>query len=339
MNPYEILGIQSGASEEDIKSAYRKLAMQYHPDRNPGDKAAEEKFKQVQTAYESLTKPRQNQQGFNPFDVNDIFEQFFDMHGYNRRKPPPQQQRGRDIFSDCEITFMESAVGCEVTVNIRRGEACPSCSGTGAKETNKCPACQGQGMISSRQGNINFTSTCHNCMGRGTIISQTCNDCSGDGIVKDTVPVQVKIPEGIKDGDRIRLSGQGEQRGNRPGDAYVRVRVQQHPFFVRAGDDLTFTLPINFAQAVFGDTVEVPTLVGMQPITIPPESKSGREIRLVGMGLTNTQNGRRGDCVIRLDIDTSIPLDDTMKEYVRKLRETEGEEIKTFKEHLKSSLI
>ena len=326
MNPYDVLGLKPGSTEEEIKKAYRRLARETHPDRNPGDKEAEDKFKQVQTAYESLTKKTPNQ-GYNPFDVSDIFEHFF---GFGQQR---KQQRGRDIFADCEVTFMEAANGCEVDVDIRRGDQCASCNGSGAKETSRCPACQGQGTVGYRQGPMTFTSTCNNCAGRGNTVTQSCVECSGDGIVKDTVSVKVKIPEGIRNGDRIRLVGQGEKRGI-TGDAYVRVKVLPHPLFRRVDDNLTFTLPITFAQAVFGDTVEVPTLVGIQTVTIEPESKSGEEIHLVGMGLMNSQTGRRGDCIIKLDIDTSIPKDDTIHDHIRNI--CEGEEIKWFKEQVET---
>lgn len=329
MNPYEILGISRNASSEEIKKAYRSKAMLFHPDRNLGDKEAEKKFKEVQAAYEAITNPKPQHRTNDPFDVTDIFEQFFN---FNKR---PRQQKGRDIYTDCTVSFIEAANGCEKTIDLRRGDPCAQCKGTGAKETKTCHNCLGNGKISFRNGPATIYSPCQLCHGSGKLVTQSCQECNGYGLTQETVPVTIKLPEGVRNGDHICLRGQGEKLGH-PGDAYVVIKVDSHPLFSREHDDLVITMPITYPQAVFGFTTELPTLMGLQPITIPPEFRIGDVIRIPGMGFVNPHNGRRGDYVVKIELVTSIPTEKKAKEYLEKLAKIETKERKEFAELCKT---
>lgn len=320
MNPYEILGISPNASEEQIKKAYRTLAMAYHPDRNPGDSTAAEKFQQVQQAYDKLTSKSSNQDFWSdtvPFDMSDVFGQFFSFRGF-KTKP---SNRGRDILADCLIDFEESYFGCEKEIDIRRGEQCETCKGVGAEPSGikTCTTCNGQGMVMYKSGNMNVRTTCQDCQGLGKKIIVPCTNCAGDGIVKDTTKIKVNIPAGIKNGDRIKLTGQGEQK-DQPGDAYVSIIIKDHPLFQRDNDHLIYTMPITFAQAIFGETVKVPTMEDDVEITIQPQSKSGQSIKIPSKGFKNVHTGRRGDCFIILEIDTTIPEDEESQNLIKQIK-------------------
>lgn len=311
MNPYEVLGVSQDASEEEIKSAYRKLAKEHHPDRG----GSGEKFKEVQNAYDSITNGVP-QQGFDPFD---IFGQFFHVHH-------PKANRGGDIFKEHFVSFVMAARGGMIDVQIARNEICKDCNGVGAQPANitKCDVCHGAGMVSYRQGNMTIRTTCNKCGGSGKVIKSPCAHCHGTGKTKNNTPLQVNMPAGVREGDRIRLEKQGDPcPGGVAGDAYIVIRVEPHPLFSRSNDDLCLMVPITFSQAILGDTIEVPTLDGMKPLVIAPGSSAGTLVRLRNLGLTNIQNGRRGDCVVKLDIDTTPPKDEKTMKIIKDMREME----------------
>jgi molecular chaperone DnaJ len=316
------LGLKPGASEEEIKKAHRKLAMKWHPDRNPGDEEAAKKFKEVQAAYDAIVNPKPQPQfaSHSPFD---IFEQFFSYNDIRRSKP-----RGRDITSECTVEFLEAAHGCKKNVKIRRGEKCPSCNGTCAAPggIRTCPSCQGQGMVGFRQGNMSIRRTCGDCNGAGKTITEKCQECAGDGLIKDTIDIEVNIPAGIRPGDHIRLNGQGEQSEN-PGDAYIRVHVKPHNLFWRSDDNLNINLPLSYTDCVFGTEIEVPTLDGFKTIKVKAGSQPGKWIRLEGMGLRNPQTGIIGDYFIHLQIDTTAPQDEKLSELLQRLAEMEKQKV------------
>jgi molecular chaperone DnaJ len=329
MNPYKILEVSKNATEEEIKKAYRKKAFELHPDRCPGDEVAAKKFKEVQNAYETLTKKKNQQINFDDF-AQSIFGDFFSFN-------QPFTQRGRDIQASTEIEFLQSVTGCEKEVELRRGESCKSCNGTGATSFESCSICHGHGMMSYRQGNVTVKTTCNQCGGKGKTITKECSDCNGDGVVKDTVKIKVRIPEGINDGDQIRLMGQGEQK-EVPGDAYIRVRVKSHHLFKRENLDIKIIVPITFTQAVFGTTMNIPTVSGIKEITIPPSSKSGDQIKMPNMGFLNPQSRWKGNFVAELMIDTTMPTDEKLLNHLKELAnlEIETEIIKEFKQNLQT---
>lgn len=311
MNPYKILGINESANEEEIRTAYRKLVLQYHPDRNIGDAEATEKFKQIQQAYEIITK-KQPGASFN-FGFEDIFDQFF---GFRHQKP---QTRGRNILSEYEIDFIQAAKGCNIEINIRSGTPCKECSGHGFKNVITCPVCHGQKVVQYRQGNVSIQTTCQNCAGNGVSKNDPCNTCSGEGVSKETIPIMVKINKGTHDGYVLVLNGKGEQKGDIPGDAYVKIKVRKHPIFDYRGNDLIVKVPINYYQAVFGDTITIPTIDGKQEIVIPPETISGNEIRIDRTWGTELGFGRGGGLIAIIEIDTTMPKEDKLKNNIKKL--------------------
>lgn len=326
MNPYKVLGIEKNASKEEIKKAYMKLAKIWHPDLNPGDQEADKKFKQVQQAYETLTK-----EPVNSFDPSDIFNTFFNFHGFNQST----QRRGRDIKYTHKVSFMEAAKGCEVTIDIKSGDPCLECNGTGSSSFENCDACGSQGVVIIRQGNMTMRTTCNRCGGMGKISLGKCQKCSGEGISDKVMPVSINIPPGIRNYDRIRLTGQGEQ-SDVPGDAYLVIEVEKHPLFSRVGNDIMFNVPITYGQAVFGGLIKMPTLDGIREVSIPQGTKSGDQIRIPKEGLHNPQTGHLGDCVAVIQIDTSMPEDEKVKDHLIKLMKIEGisEDRRKFNEYV-----
>jgi len=318
MNPYDVLGVKQDATPEEITKAYRKLSKTHHPDRNPGDEEAVKKYREVQEAYELITEgPKQTQQAFT-HDPFDLFGQFFNFG--------QQQKRGNDISCEKTISFEESFTGCDVEISIRRGETCPSCKGTRAEKngTEPCTPCNGQGSVTYRQGNMTVKTHCSQCSGIGKKIIKPCHECNGEGQVKDTNKINIKLPEGVRNGDRVRLSGQGNRGPDGCGDAYLIIHVTPHQLFERVDDDLTYYMPITYTQAVFGGEVEVPTLSGMKKSQIKSASKTGDEIRIHGSGFKNPQTHRTGDCVVVLDVDTTPPLDLESLELLKKLQDIES---------------
>mgnify|MGYP004703483335 FL=1 len=359
---YDVLGVDKSADATAIKKAYRKLAMKYHPDKNPGDKEAEEKFKEINEAYEVLsdeTKRRNYDQfghegvngqgfggaggfggqGFGGFD--DIFGDIFgDMFGggfsggsRQRRRGP---ERGADIKQRVNISFEEAAFGKKVQVKINRSEECDQCHGSGAKpgtSKNTCPTCHGSGQVQSVQrtpfGNIASTRTCSTCNGEGEVIDSPCSKCHGKGSIRKTKTIEVDIPAGIDDGQMIKLGGQGElgTRGGPRGDLYIEVNVQSHPLFTRDGYDVYLEMPITFAQATLGDKIQVPTLDGKVEYEVPEGTQTGTVFRLKGKGIPKLKSNVRGDQYVKVTVEIPKKLNEKQKELVREFAKECGQEV------------
>lgn len=336
---YEILSVSRSASGSEIKKAYRKLAMKYHPDRNPGDKDAEEKFKNCTEAYEVLSDDRKRQiydtyghdglknSGYRgPGNAEDIFSSFGDIFGdlfgfggggrarARRDGPIP----GNDLRYDVEITFMEAVHGVSKEVQLTRRDTCWTCEGSGNRPGYKaetCPACNGQGQVIRSQGFFQMSSTCPQCHGEGSVVTHPCNDCHGSGLKEKTKKVALKIPAGVDTGARMRLRGEGEggRRGGGAGDLYVVVHVSEHEFFKREGDTIYCRYPISMTKAALGATVEVPTVHGKKSLNIPAGSQSGEIFTLKNEGVQNLRGRGKGDMVVELQVLTPTNLCDEQK--------------------------
>ena len=345
---YEILSVERTASDAEIKSAYRKLAMQYHPDRNPNNPEAEEKFKQCSEAYQVLSDPDKRAAydryghagvsgaggfpGGNPFqggDLNDIFGdlfgEMFNMGGAGRRAT--RQQRGRDLKFDMKIEFEEAVFGVGREITIRRAEACEDCRGTGSakgKQPETCRQCGGRGQIRSQQGFFAVARTCPVCSGTGSVIRTPCPTCKGDSRINREHKILVKVPAGVETDTRIRYSGEGEagRFGGPNGDLYVVLEVKPHKFFERDGDDLHCVMPISFPQAALGAELELETLDGMETIKVPEGAQSGREIRLRGKGVPHLNAHGKGDLIVELRVQTPSRLTKQQREILKQFAET-----------------
>jgi molecular chaperone DnaJ len=348
---YKVLGVSKGASDEEIKKAYRKLARKYHPDRNPGDSAAEEKFKQVQGAYDTLSDPEKREQydqggmfaGFGggggpggaPFggmegggfagDFGDILSNLFGRGG---GRGQPQQQRGRDLETEVSLSFDQAVNGARISVSVPKEERCPTCHGSGAKPGTgpvTCPRCEGRGIDAQSQGFFSISQPCPQCGGAGQIVEDPCPACGGSGLTRQTKRYRVNIPAGVRDGARIRLAGKGEAGplGGPPGDLFVVTRVTASPVFRRLdGGNLEVTVPITVAEALQGATIEVPTLDGSKKIKVQPGTRHGSIQRLRGEGPPKPRGKGRGDIRYRLEIEMPSELSDEQREAVEKLAET-----------------
>jgi molecular chaperone DnaJ len=349
---YEVLGLERQATEQQIKSAYRKLALKYHPDRNPGDHKAEEAFKEAAEAYSVLADPQKRSlydrfghagvgasagqgAGFDPTifaDFSDIFSGLGDMFGFGdilgggrRRRGGPQ--RGSDLRYDLEITFEESAEGTETSIIVPREETCETCSGSGAApgtQPETCAQCRGTGQLRYQQGFLTVARPCSNCRGTGRTISKPCSTCRGAGRIGRERKLTVKIPPGIATGQQMRLAGEGEHgsAGGPPGDLYVVVHVQEHPFFHREGDDLYCEMPINFPTLALGGTVKVPTLDEREDLTIPAGTQPGARFRLRGKGMPNVGGRGQGDLYVIARVAVPKKLTKDQKQLLEQLAET-----------------
>ena len=363
---YEVLGLQKGATADEIKKAYRKLAKENHPDLHPGDKACEERFKEVNEAYEVLSdddkRAKYDQYGHAAFDpsagfgggagfggfggfsdfgdLGDIFGDIFGSSfgggfgGSSSRRRGPK--RGADIRQSVTISFEDAAFGKKIKVKINRSEECEECHGSGARPgTSKktCPTCHGSGTVQSVQrtpfGNIASQRTCSTCDGEGEINESPCNKCHGKGSVRKTKTIEVDIPAGIDDGQMIKLSGQGEvgEKGGPRGDLYIVVNVQKHDIFTREGYDVYIEMPIRFTQAALGDKLEVPTLDGKVSYTLPEGTQTGTVFRLREKGIPKLRSNSRGDQYVKVIIDTPKKLNDEQKELLRKFDESCGNKV------------
>jgi molecular chaperone DnaJ len=348
---YKVLGVSKKATDEEIKKAYRKLARKYHPDRNPDDKAAEEKFKEVQGAYDTLSDPEKRKQydaggmfgfgpGQGPFGAGSSQQGSgfggFDFGGFDLgsifgrgggRRPQPRQVRGRDLETEVQLGFDQAINGSQVSVTVPKAERCATCNGSGAKPGTgpvTCPRCEGRGVDAQSQGFFSISQPCPQCGGAGQIIEDPCPTCRGSGLTQQTKRYKVNIPAGVKDGARIRLAGKGEAgpRGGPPGDLYVTTRVASSPVFRRLDDgNLEVTVPISIPEALRGGTIEVPTLDGTKKIKVAPGTKHGSVQRLRGEGPPKPKGGGRGDIRYRLEIDVPSELSDAGAEAAEKLAE------------------
>lgn len=341
---YKILGVSRNATEEEIKKAYRKLAMQYHPDRNPGDKEAEEKFKLASEAYEVLRDPQKREiydhygieglkgtgfTGFRGFEdifstFSDIFEDFFGFGTSTRRRTRPRQ--GADLRYDLKISFYDAAFGKETEIEIPKNVTCDTCNGTGIKPGTRpvvCPLCKGRGQVTRTQGFFTISTTCGQCQGEGQYIPHPCKDCRGTGKVKKKKKIQISIPPGVDSGSKLRIRGEGEEgeRGGPPGDLYVFIYVEPHEFFTREGDDIICQVPISFPQAALGTEIEVPTLDGKRTLTIPRGIESGEFLKIKGEGFPKLKGSGRGDLIVQILVKTPKNLTKRQEELLREFEE------------------
>lgn len=367
---YEVLGVDKGASGDDIKRAYRRMAMKYHPDKNPGNKEAEEKFKECAEAYEVLSDPekrkRYDQFGhdgmrgvsmhdysrmnvddiFSMFNLDDLFGDFFGGRRTARAARPRGPARGYDLETIVELTLEEIAHGTEKTIEFTRQDTCPQCSGSGSakgKAPSKCPTCKGTGQVQQAGlgGFFQMVSTCSRCKGTGQVITNPCKNCRGGGFVAGKRTITVKIPAGVHEGQGIRVAGEGEpgRNGGPRGDMYCYVRITDHPFLVRSGNDLVCTVPVSFTQAALGATIDVPSLDGTKQFKIPAGTQYGNVFRIKGQGLPDLRSKRKGDELIQIQIEIPKNLTSRQQELLREFAESEDKtvlpESKGFFEKLK----
>jgi molecular chaperone DnaJ len=304
-SPYDVLGIQEGANEEEIKKAYRKLVMDYHPDRNPGSTEAEAKFKEVQTAYEQLTNHNHNGNGNSSFDPFDIFSQVFGGHPFRSRS---------SVQVECTINFMEAAKGCVVKIQVPYYETCGSCRGNGG-ETIACSICNGNGSITFRNGNMSIKRTCSQCQGKGKTIKVVCVDCQGKGQINKPKEVDLQIPSGIKNNDVMKMA-------ERDRDVYIAIHVSSHSLFVRDGNDLVIVVPITYTQVILGDHIEIPTLDGKTTLEIKPMVDPYEPIIIKGKGFRDVNTGYVGNLIVDLKID--IFADGEALKLISKLKKWEN---------------
>jgi len=338
---YEILGLDRNASEEEIKKSYRKLAMQYHPDRNPGNQEAEERFKEAAEAYEVLSDQEKRDiytrygheglsgvgyRGFSGFE--DIFSSFGDIFGdvfgfsSGRSRSRTGARAGADLRYDLRVSFMDAALGTSTEINLQKYILCTSCRGSGCAPGTSpqvCSRCQGRGQVTQSSGFFSISSTCPQCKGQGGVITTPCEECSGGGKVKIAKTVQLKIPAGVETGSRLRLRGEGEegQHGGPNGDLYVFIEVEQHDTFERNGNDIFCRVPITFTQAALGGSVEAPTLTGVEKIKIPRGTQTGRIFRLKGKGIANLRGYGRGDEIIETVVTVPTNLTKRQEELLK----------------------
>ncbi len=348
---YEVLGVNRGASEDEIRKAFRRLARQYHPDVNH-EKGAEERFKEINEAYEVLTDAQKRSvydqyghaglnnaagagAGFDPFGFSDIFDTFFGYRTTTSAKRGPQ--RGSDLRCDITLEFEEAVFGCERELEIPRWETCSTCLGTGAEpgtQPTRCPNCNGTGEVrrvsQSFLGQLMNVMACERCRGEGKIILTPCKECRGDGRVRARRKILVNVPAGVDDGAQIRLTGEGEvgARGGETGNLYVVLHVKEHQFFKRQGIDILYDLPIHFVQAALGDEVEIPLVGGTQHrLRIPPGTQSGKVFRVRDKGVPELRGGGRGDMLVRVRVDIPSQLTDEQRALMDKLAKSFGIEL------------
>ncbi|MDI7258733.1 MAG: molecular chaperone DnaJ [Thermodesulfobacteriota bacterium] len=341
---YKILDVPKNATDEEVKKAYRKIAMQYHPDRNPGDNEAVEKFKIASEAYEVLRDPQKREiydhygieglkgagfKGFRGFDdifssFGDIFEDFFGFGTSQKRRTRARQ--GADLRYDMKISFYEAAFGKEYEIEIPKKGACEVCNGSGTKPgtyPTHCPNCRGTGHITRSQGFFTISTTCGQCHGEGKYISHPCKECRGSGWVKKIKKIQLKIPPGVDTGSKLRIRGEGEEgeKGGPPGDLFVFLYVEPHEFFSREGEDIICQIPISFTQATLGSETEIPTLNGKKTLSIPKGTESGELFKIKGEGFPRIRGYGRGDLIIQVLVKTPKNLTKRQEEILREFEE------------------
>lgn len=356
---YEVLGISKTATDAEIKSAFRKMAKQYHPDINKAPDAAE-KFKEAQEAYAVLSDPNKRKQydqyghaafdnnggsggyDFSGFDFSDIFSDLFgsSFGGFNfggRSTTSRGSRKGDDSLVRVNLTFLEAINGCKKTIKVASSEACPDCNGKGGLGEKTCSACHGSGTVTSEQrsifGSFMTRTTCDTCHGKGTTYEKTCTTCHGTGKINKTKEIEVKVPAGVDNGNQLRVAGKGEAgyNGGPNGDLYIEFKVEEHPIFEREEDDIYLFLPITIVDCVLGCKKDVPTIDGTIKLTIPENSKTGDKLRIKGKGVSNVNTGKKGDMYVVLNILPPTKLTREQKTLLEKLRDTDLEDNKEFK--------
>jgi molecular chaperone DnaJ len=360
---YEILGVARTASPDDIKKAFRKLALQYHPDRNKEDPSAEEKFKECAEAYEVLSDAEKRRiydqyghagvrqsgsaRGFSSFE--EIFQHFGDIFGmrggggsgsifdeffgsYAGRGAGPRRQRGASLKCQLEIPLEDAAKGTERTIEVTRNETCPECKGSGAASGSSpivCPECRGKGVVHQSQGFFSIRTTCGRCHGEGEVVEHPCRRCRGTGVEKVKREITVRVPPGVDSGTQIRLAGEGEPgpRGGPRGDLYCIIAVRPHPLFQRDGEDLHLEVPVTYPNLVLGSKVEVPTLGGPAELVVPARTPANTVMRLRGKGMPSLRGNRPGDLLVRLVVDMPKKLGKRQEELLRELQSIEDESV------------
>ncbi len=349
---YELLGVAKTASPDEIKKAYRKLARKYHPDKNPGDKEAEDRFKEVQGAYDVLSDPEKREQydrlgdrvlggpggfdpsafeGFEGFDLGDLLGNLFGGGGTGARRAGGRRgSRGRDVEATVSLSFEDSLRGATIRVPVELSAPCTVCHGTGAEPGTKpvvCPQCQGRGVVAQNQGPFALSQPCPRCHGNGTVVEQPCERCHGSGRERVTKRYQVKIKPGVQDGTRIRLTGKGEPGydGGPPGDLYVVTRVAPSPLYERRGADLVIEVPVTYAEAALGSTVEVPTPEGKVSLKVPAGSQDGKLLRIRGKGAPKLNGSGRGDLLARVRVTVPTRLTKQEREAIENLQRVSHE--------------
>jgi molecular chaperone DnaJ len=351
---YETLEVAKNASEEEIKKAYRKMALKYHPDRNQGDKTAEEKFKQISEAYEILSD-QEKREAYDRFghaaftsgrgapggmhDPFDIFQQVFgggsgggifsDFFGGNGGQGA---QGGNDLRYDMQLTFEEAAFGCEKEISVRRHDACDTCDGSGASPgttTTRCAQCGGRGQVSLQRGFFMVSQTCPRCRGAGSVIEKPCKTCNGTGLTEKMAKIKIRVPGGVENGMRLRSSGNGERgaRGGPPGDLYVVLHVKEHEFFKRDGEDIYCEVPISYAMAALGGELEVPTVEGNARVKITPGTQSGTVFRLKGKGVKSLDGHGHGDQHVRVIVEVPTKLNGEQRKKLEEFARSCNEDV------------
>jgi len=364
---YDVLGVSKNASPEELKSAYRKLAVKHHPDKNPGDKASEDKFKEAGEAYGILSDQEKKQNydnfghaafehggggrqsgGFGGADFSDIFEDFFGDFGGggSSRSRKTNNSRGSDLRYDLSITLEEAYEGKKQDIKFSTTEKCATCKGNGSKpghSPDRCTVCEGNGKVRSNQGFFTVQQTCHQCQGTGEEITNPCTDCNGQGNKQASKKISVTIPKGVDDGTRIRLAGKGEAgtKSGASGDLYLFINVYSHDLFKRSDENLFFEFPISIADAALGTTIEIPTIDGGRAkIKIPDGTQNGKQFRLKGKGMPYMRGSGNGDLYVQVNTEVPISLNKAQKELLEKFREIENEKsnpsIKKFFQKAKS---